>query len=379
MAQMPIEVIEVGDVSPDSLRQAISLANSLQSEFVYLSMLEAEAKGLHVYAYNKADLADLLHTVERFKFRISGYHPFLIAFVDTQIGSGRFTNLFGGSRPTKGLAVVTIANVPNVIISSTRMAAYYLYFLAVYTFSFIAPDHRPHDDTRGCVFDFMENKTDLLKSMKARALCDECRRTLVSGQISISPQHLEALDRMFAECGRLIKKGRDNQEDARDLSRVFIGSSTEGLKVANTLRKLLKEEVAAEVWNQGTVFGLGTATLEALEQAVLKYDFGIFVFTPDDQIHTRGELKPVARDNVIFELGLFIGKLTRHRAFIVHPSKKAIELPSDLLGITTAVYNPNNVDLTAALKLACKQIRNAIQQANASTAENWGERVRHAY
>jgi predicted nucleotide-binding protein len=55
---------------------------------------------------------------------------------------------------------------------------------------------------------------------------------------------------------------------------------------------------------------LGDSTLEALERAVLEYEFGIFVFTPDDEIHTRGELKPVARDNVVFEAGLFIGKLT---------------------------------------------------------------------
>ena len=38
MAQMPIEVVDVGSVSPDSLGQAISLANAIQSEFVYLSL-----------------------------------------------------------------------------------------------------------------------------------------------------------------------------------------------------------------------------------------------------------------------------------------------------------------------------------------------------
>jgi predicted nucleotide-binding protein len=129
---------------------------------------------------------------------------------------------------------------------------------------------------------------------------------------------------------------------------------------------LLKEEVAAVVWNQDTVFGLGTATLEALEQAVSKYDFGIFVFTPDDQIQSRGESKRVARDNVIFELGLFIGKLTRQRAFIVHPSKRVIELPSDLLGITTAAHDPNQSDLTVALKPARKKIRTAVQKALSS-------------
>lgn len=360
MAQMPIEVVDVGSVSPDSLGQAISLANAIQREFVYLSLPQGEARGLRVHAYKNADLDNLLSAVTRFRLTLAGYHPFLIAFVDTQIGSGRFTNLFWGSLPAEGLAVVTIANVPDVIVPSNRMVAYYLYFLAVHTLWFIAPAHHGHDDTRGCVFDFMENKADIRKSMKPRALCDECRSMLVGGHTSIAPQHLDALDRLFAQSGNLIRR---RGVAKRRLPKVFIGSSTEGLRVANTLRRLLKGEVAAVVWNQDTVFGLGTATLEALEQAVSNYDFGIFAFTPDDQLQSRGESKRVARDNVIFELGLFIGKLTRQRAFIVHPSKKVIELPSDLLGITTAAYDPNKSNLTEALKPACRKIRTAVQKA----------------
>ena len=209
----------------------------------------------------------------------------------------------------------------------------------------------------------MENKIDIRKSMKPRALCDDCRSALVGRHTPIAPQHLDALDRVFAQSGNLVRR---RAVPKKRLPKVFIGSSTEGLRVANTLRKLLKEEVAAVVWNQDTVFGLGTATLEALEQAVSKYDFGVFVFTPDDQIQSRGESKRVARDNVIFELGLFIGKLTRQRAFIVHPSKRVIELPSDLLGITTAAYDPNKSDLTVALKPARKKIRTAVQKALSS-------------
>ena len=48
-----------------------------------------------------------------------------------------------------------------------------------------------------------------------------------------------------------------------------------------------------------------------LEAVVLAYDFGIFVFTPDDETFVSGEVKHVARDNVVFELGLFVGKPRR--------------------------------------------------------------------
>jgi predicted nucleotide-binding protein len=53
--------------------------------------------------------------------------------------------------------------------------------------------------------------------------------------------------------------------------RTFISSSTEGLPIANKLQMLLDSDLAVEVWNQGTVFGLGDVTLEALERAVLSF------------------------------------------------------------------------------------------------------------
>jgi len=365
MAQMPIEVAQIGNVPSDAIRRIIARANSLQNEFVYISLPEETARGFRPFEYTKVDLDHLLNAIEQFRVKIRGYHPYLIVFIDSQLTSGRFTNLFWGMLSHDGLAVVTIANVPDVIIPAARMAAYYLHTLAISTFYFIAPGHKSHDATRGCAFDFNNDKVGLLKSMKARALCDDCRRTLVNGRVSLLPQHLDSLDRMFEEGGRLIERVRTGK-DIDALPKTFIGSSTEGLSLAKALSESLRnsEIAASEVWNEGTIFGLGAATLEALEQAVLQYDFGVFIFTPDDELRVRGKLKRVARDNVILELGLFIGKLTRRRAFIIRPSKKTIQLPSDLLGITTAEYDPDVTNLTVALKPACKQIRIAIDRAN---------------
>lgn len=71
------------------------------------------------------------------------------------------------------------------------------------------------------------------------------------------------------------------------------------------------------------------------------------------------------RDNVVFELGLFIGRLGRERCFIVIPkgSEDEIHLPSDLLGITPALYEPNRQDknLVAALGPAATKITRMIR------------------
>ena len=95
---------------------------------------------------------------------------------------------------------------------------------------------------------------------------------------------------------------------------------------------------------------------------MLEYDFGIFVFTPVDELHTRAEVKPIARDNVLFELGLFIGKLTRRCAFVVHPRKNTIALPSDLHGLTMATFDPDQDNLAVALGPVCEHIREGVQR-----------------
>jgi len=145
--------------------------------------------------------------------------------------------------------------------------------------------------------------------------------------------------------------------------RLFIGSSTEGLDVAYAIQENLNREIDVTVWNQG-FFNLSNYPLEDLGN-IREFDFGLFVFTPDDVIIIRGEQSYAARDNVLFELGLFFGRFGRNRGFIITPMDSSdFRLPTDLIGITPAIYDSNRQDgnLTAALGSACNQIRNAISQ-----------------
>jgi predicted nucleotide-binding protein len=87
----------------------------------------------------------------------------------------------------------------------------------------------------------------------------------------------------------------------------------------------------------------------------------IAVAQPDDITESRGELRATPRDNVIFELGFFMGRLGRHRALLVEPRGEEISLPSDLAGINTITYRYDASDLTRSLATACNRLREIIR------------------
>jgi predicted nucleotide-binding protein len=142
---------------------------------------------------------------------------------------------------------------------------------------------------------------------------------------------------------------------------LFIGSSTEGLPIAHALQAELDEECEPVVWRQG-VFGPTRSTISALVNTAQDSDFAALILTPDDSLVIRGAENTAARDNVIFELGLFLGTLGPQRIFIIHPRNRDLRLPSDLAGVTCLKYRDNRRDqnLQAAIGPAATIIRNRI-------------------
>jgi predicted nucleotide-binding protein len=144
---------------------------------------------------------------------------------------------------------------------------------------------------------------------------------------------------------------------------VFIGSSVEGLEVAQALQEGLEHVAETTLWSQG-VFGLSDGTLETLDDIAREYDFAVLVLSPDDLTTKRGAQKPSARDNVLLELGLFIGALGRRRTFIVYARDTEIHLPTDLAGVTPATFASKRTDrnLTAAVGPVCTKITRELKR-----------------
>ncbi|HEV8393606.1 MAG TPA: nucleotide-binding protein [Vicinamibacterales bacterium] len=147
---------------------------------------------------------------------------------------------------------------------------------------------------------------------------------------------------------------------------VFIGSSSEGLPVAEAVFAGLSRDTSPTLWTH-QLFLPGEYPLEALEAQLRRHSFAVLVASPDDQLLTRGETAPAMRDNLLLEFGLFAGVLGRRHAFFVCPDQPAIHLPSDLAGVVVAHYDGHRAALgaserAAAVQVACQQIREAIHR-----------------
>src|SRR4029450_6396255 len=111
---------------------------------------------------------------------------------------------------------------------------------------------------------------------------------------------------------------------------LFIGSCSEDLNVAYAIQRNLDPNFEVTVWTQG-IFQLSQFTMESILDALDTSDFGVFVFAPNDITKMREAEYQTVRDNVLFELGLFIGRLGRERSFIILPrSIENFHLPTDL-------------------------------------------------
>ena len=97
---------------------------------------------------------------------------------------------------------------------------------------------------------------------------------------------------------------------------IFIGSSSEGLPAAQVLKTRLSWWANCDIWKDPGVFELNKGYLENLLDRLNLYEYGVMVATGDDATKSRGETKMAPRDNVVFELGLFMGRLGRDRTFL---------------------------------------------------------------
>jgi len=128
-----------------------------------------------------------------------------------------------------------------------------------------------------------------------------------------------------------------------DKPRLFIGSSAESVEVAEALQTSLHYSFEVTVWSQ-MLFPPSQTTLAPLIRKAQSTDFALFVFEPNDLTLLREQVVSTVRDNVILELGLFIGQIGLERTYFMIPEGEQLHLATDLIGLTPLKYNSGHGD-----------------------------------
>lgn len=150
--------------------------------------------------------------------------------------------------------------------------------------------------------------------------------------------------------------------------KIFVGSSEEVLIAARALGECLAEQGDLDITIWKDAFRLSEVNLTQIEQFPNDYDYGVFIFKPEDSLKLRGVPRLAVRDNVLFEYGLFSGRLGFERTFIVFPSAANVDtahFATDLQGLNVALCQvPCNPRLSGewkkSLSDAAGKIRDAI-------------------
>ena len=151
----------------------------------------------------------------------------------------------------------------------------------------------------------------------------------------IAGRHPQIYRSIAKELARRLVQRNALVSAARDRVRVFIISSAEALPVARIVQNAFAHDAFTPIVWTDDVFKVSNYTLQTLEDALNDCDFAIAIAHSDDMTECRGKEWPAPRDNVIFELGLFMGRHGKERAVLMEPRDDGVKLPSDLAGITT--------------------------------------------
>lgn len=141
--------------------------------------------------------------------------------------------------------------------------------------------------------------------------------------------------------------------------RIFIGSSTEGLPAAKRIKAFFETDYDCFIWNDG-VFQFNESFIDTLLKSASLFDFGFMVFSADDISKIRDKEYETARDNVLFEYGLFLGRVGLDRAYVL--CEDGVKIPTDFSGVTLASYKTEAGEPTDSLETTLSTLKKKVDE-----------------
>ena len=181
----------------------------------------------------------------------------------------------------------------------------------------------------------------------------------VKTELSSRLVKLEAIVRKKIE---KIEPNKKNGDEEYDPKKIFVVHGRDDT-AKNDLKEMLEKELKLEPIILSEQEDEGKTVIEKFENKTLNIGYAFILLTPDDlgglkeQIEKniskptqlKKSLKDRARENVILELGYFVGKLSRRRVCCLE-KKSAHVIPSDLHGLITKRYSSSVRELFLDIK-----------------------------
>lgn len=150
---------------------------------------------------------------------------------------------------------------------------------------------------------------------------------------------------------------------------VFVGSSSENSESARAITSMLGHDFQPREWTDQ--FHPSSTSLNDLIQLSESCDFAILIADGDDITVSRKHRSLSPRDNIIFELGLFGGKIGFDRCYVVHQKGQDLKLPSDLRGWTPSIYKlQSDGNIRNSLRPVLNEIIYEMKRRGPLTAES---------
>jgi predicted nucleotide-binding protein len=160
----------------------------------------------------------------------------------------------------------------------------------------------------------------------------------------IARRHPDMYRRVACELGERLRQRNNLIPPVNDVPRAILLSAKDDLKFMTALKQALESRggVECQVWTEDDIFQSGENAMEALERQLDRVDFAIANANGVDRtVDSDGNDQMSPRDNIVFEIGLFMGRLGRRRTLYFFDGE--CKLPSDLRGITDLRYREADV------------------------------------
>jgi Predicted nucleotide-binding protein containing TIR-like domain len=124
-----------------------------------------------------------------------------------------------------------------------------------------------------------------------------------------------------------------------------------------------------ELWTNSKFLSQDTP-IESLFRTLDEFKLALFVALAEDITTKGGSEHYTMRDNVLFEMGLFLGRHGRKNVFLIAPrglSDAKLQLPTDLTGIQPCYFDASATNLQSAVSSSLLELKEALRAFSPKT------------